>query len=422
MIRVFNSLLSLLLLFLIACNPDEDDILGLDLIQDDEFLIEKHIISNNTTDLNIKNFQEEDVSGSGSYNLLGSFYDNFFGQSDASFYFQVLLPSNNVDFEASESNPNVKLELSLPFYGIYGDTLQNHVVSVYEVTQSLSGIDTTQVTNTESYQFDNNPLTQSDILVNILSDSVQWNNETVSPRLIIDLSASNLATKILQATSFDLENNENFNNLINGLYLKVNSLTNGSILYFDTNSPQCFLRMSYTKNDNTESVIDFPIGTESNTHNYFTHDYSNSEAFNFINNQNIDSLIFLQSMGGLAMEFDLSFLANDIYSDWVISQASLNIPIYKDDDYTKYPAPSYLVLTEFTDSSDVAIQGITGGLFNPVAEEYNFNISAHIQKIISNNHSGILRLYVGGKNANAERLIIDNRVNTGMNLELHIIK
>ena len=200
MIRVFNLLLSLLLLFLISCNPDEDDILGLDLIQDDEFLIEKHIISNNTIDLNIKNFQEEDVSGSGSYNLLGSFYDNFFGQSDASFYFQVLLPSNNVDFEASESNPNVKLELSLPFYGIYGDTLQNQVVSVYEVTQSLSGIDTAQVTNTQSYQYDNNPLTQSDILINLLSDSVQWNNETVSPRLIIDLSASNLVTKILQAT------------------------------------------------------------------------------------------------------------------------------------------------------------------------------------------------------------------------------
>ena len=109
-------------------------------------------------------------------------------------------------------------------------------------------------------------------------------------------------------------------------------------------------------------------------------------------------------MGGLAMEFDLSFLANDIYSDWVISQASLNIPIYKDDDYTKYPAPSYLVLTEFTDSSDVAIQGITTGLFNPVEEEYNFNISAHIQKIISNNHSGILRLYVGGKNGKCRKI------------------
>ena len=45
-------------MFFISCNPDEDDILGLDLIQDDEFFIEKHIISNNTTDLNIKNFQE----------------------------------------------------------------------------------------------------------------------------------------------------------------------------------------------------------------------------------------------------------------------------------------------------------------------------------------------------------------------------
>ena len=80
-------------------------------------------------DFNIKNFQEQDVSGSGSYNLLGTFNDLYFGQSDAAFFMQVLLPSNNIDFEASEE-PNIKLELSLPYYRSYGDTLQNLNLSV----------------------------------------------------------------------------------------------------------------------------------------------------------------------------------------------------------------------------------------------------------------------------------------------------
>ena len=55
-----------LLLFFVSCNPDEDDILGLDLIEDDEFIIEKHQFNSQNIDFNIKNFQEEDITGSGS--------------------------------------------------------------------------------------------------------------------------------------------------------------------------------------------------------------------------------------------------------------------------------------------------------------------------------------------------------------------
>ena len=46
----------------------------------------------------------------------------------------------------------------------------------------------------------------------------------------------------------------------------------------------------------------------------------------------------------------------------------------------------------------------------------------HIQKIISENHNSLLRLYVGGKNSNAERLLIDNRQNSSLSLDLVIIK
>ena len=412
--------ISFFLFFFISCNPDEDDILGLDLIEDDEFLVEKHQFSSQNIDFNIKNFQEQDVSGSGSYNLLGTFNDLYFGQSDAAFFMQVLLPSNNIDFEASEE-PNIKLELSLPYYRSYGDTLQNLNLSVFEVTQNLSGIDTTQTLVTESFAYDN-ILSQKNIVISEINDSIQWENEMVSPRLILDLSDSNLGSKILGSSSVDLENNSNFTEFFKGLFLKVEPQITGSIIYFDTNSPDCFLRMTYTKNDDTQAVIDFPIGAEANTHNYFTHAYENAELLNYLENEKIDSLIFLQSMGGLAAEIDLSFLSNEIYSDWVVSRASLNIPVHKDIQYNTFPAPYYLVLTEYVDGSDVAIQAISGGLFNTVTEEYNFIISKHIQKIISNNHNSILRLYVGGKNSNPERLIIDNHSENAMNLEIHVIK
>ncbi len=125
---------SILLSLFVSCNPDEDDILGLDLIEDDEFIIEKHQFSNQTNNFNIQNFQEEDITGSGAYNLLGSFNDDYFGQSNAAFFMQVLLPSNNIDFEVSDLTQEVTLELSLPYYGAYGDTLQNLSISVFELT------------------------------------------------------------------------------------------------------------------------------------------------------------------------------------------------------------------------------------------------------------------------------------------------
>ena len=123
-----------------------------------------------------------------------------------------------------------------------------------------------------------------------------------------DLSESNLGSKILSSTVFDLENNNNFTEFLKGLFLKVEPQTSGAIIYFDTNSPNCFLRMTYTKNDDTQAVIDFPVGGEANTHNYFTHSYENAELLNYLQNEKMDSLIFLQSMGGLAAEIDLSFL------------------------------------------------------------------------------------------------------------------
>ena len=407
--------------FLTSCNPDEDDILGLDLIEDDEFVIEKHEFFDQLIDFNIKNFQEEDITGTSPYNLLGSFNDSYFGQSDAGFFMQILLPGNNIDLDASESNPDLKLELSLPYYNLYGDSLQNLNLSVFEVNQNLSGVDTTETLVIESFEY-NNLLAQSEIVIQEINDSIQWGDDTVSARLIIDLSNTDLGSKILNATAIDLENNDNFTEFFKGLFLQVTPQQDGSIIYFDTNSPDCFLRMTYTKNDQTESVLEFPVGAESNTHNYFIHQYEGSELLNSLENTKTDSLIFLQSMGGMAAELDFSFLSDTIYSDWVVSKASLNIPIYKDSQYDIFPAPSYLVLTEYADSADVAIQQISGGLFNTETEEYNFIITSQIQKMISDNHNTVLRLYVGGKNSNAERLIIDNNSVSGMNLELHRIK
>ena len=147
-----------LVIILFSCNSEEDDILGLELIDEDEFVIEKHTYNNLFNEDNsyftVNNFREENIYSSGFLNLLGTYNDSSFGQSDASFYMQVLLPEENIVFNASESDPNIRLELSIPYYGFYGDLTQTLTLKVYEVTESLSSLDEANKLITESFDFD----------------------------------------------------------------------------------------------------------------------------------------------------------------------------------------------------------------------------------------------------------------------------
>ena len=79
------------------------------------------------------------------------------------------------------------------------------------------------------------------------------------------------------------------------------------------------------------------------------------------------------------------------------------------------------LIKEAIPDAEIAIEDLAGGLYNEVSNNYSFSIGKHIQKIISEEHNDSLRLYVGGKISNAERLIIDNHSDNGINLELHII-
>ena len=183
--------------------------------------------------------------------------------------------------------------------------------------------------------------------------------------------------------------------------------------------------MTYVKNDGTEQIITFPVGPGSNRHNHFLHEYTDDRLNFHFGDEDLASFLFLQSMGGIAAELDLGFLSNYQDENWIVAKAILNIPIYKDGQYNDFPAPAYLVLTEYEKSDSIgnlAIQNISGGSYNDASQGYTFIITSHIQKILSNNHNPILRLYVGGKIANAERLIINNSSVEGLSLKVHVIK
>ncbi|OUV55770.1 MAG: hypothetical protein CBC73_02925 [Flavobacteriales bacterium TMED113] len=416
---VIITFISIFFTLIIGCS-NEDDIIGKDLIDSD--LYDVNSISFPNENYNILSFsiKEDSISARGNYNLLGVTNDPYFGKSEASFYMQILLPSNNIEINPLEGT-NYSLELSLPYHDSYGDTLHNIEASVYEINENIGSSDTiSEVFSTQDFDFNPNQIANKTFNSNEISDSIQWGNETVSPRLIIDLSEGNLINNLINA---DMSSNETFVETFKGLYINSNNTENtGCITYFNTSSPNCFLRLSYTDINQELQVIDFPVGSSSNRLNNFKHDYSNSFVNDFLETGSpLDSIIYLQSMGGICAEINLNFLENFSDSGYVVSNAILNLPVYQDNTNNLFYPPGYLVLTDFN-NEDVAIEGVVGGIYNSSDDKYTFVLTDHIQKIISQNHNSILRLYVGGKNSNAERLLIDNREGSSLSLDLVIIK
>jgi len=407
---------------IIGCT-DEDDIIGHDIIDSNLYDVTLTSFPNENYNIPMYSLKEDSISATGNYSLLGHINDPYFGESAASFYMQLLLPSNNLELNVAEDT-EFTIELSLPYFDSYGDTLENIEISVFKLTENINSVDTiSNVLSTQTFDYDPSPLGSRLFSANDIKDSVDWNGETVSPRLIIDLSESNLGEII---SNSDLSSSESFVNDFNGFYLKSNDLINtGCITSFNTNSANCFLRVSYINNNNEPQVIEFPVGTSASKLNNFTHDYTNSAVNDYLDTGNLlDSMVFIQSMGGVCSEINLDFLKEFKDSSYVVSNAVLSLPVYPDELNDLFYPPGYLVLTDYdtTEYVDLAIEGVIGGIYNDTDQKYTFVLTDHVQKIISENHNPIMRLYVGGKNSNAERLLIDNRASSHINLELVIIK
>ena len=77
--------------FCFWCCENEESLIGNNLLNSGEHILENHIHNFNiTTQIEL----DDSVSASGQKSLLGSYVDPIFGQVDASFCFQIQIPVN----------------------------------------------------------------------------------------------------------------------------------------------------------------------------------------------------------------------------------------------------------------------------------------------------------------------------------------
>ena len=162
-----------------------------------------------------------------------------------------------------------------------------------------------------------------------------------------------------------------------------------------------------------EQFVNFPISNGSRL-NHFNHDYSNTDI------ETVDSLLFLQSMSGTFSELNFEFLEALQDSGYIVNKAELSFSIFNNNEALQIP--EQLTLVESSNDDLLSIEGLSGVVLNPETNTYEFDITQHVQKILTENHNPICRLYTYARTSNADRIILNNTQANPIQLKLILIK
>ena len=394
-ILTFSKLVLLLGLFF-ACQ-NEESIIGENIVINSNN--EVFLYPDSLKEIEIYSAIEDSLQSQSSIGLLGSYVDPISGLTNASFSFQITLPNNEMEFDANNVNYS---KLTLPVSDFFGDSLSILNIRISSLTEPLGNDDnsffTSSVINSE--------------LINGANYSISLNEVLDSNKLEIDLPQNFGLEEILNLDSQSLSNNENFTNAFYGFQIDVEPANqNGAIVYFDCSSDIAELEINYTNNNNETISTFFPIGPgikiNNVSHNYDEENIYTSEYF------------FVQSMGGVYTEMDFKFL-NDLQDSlYIVNKATLEVPVHNQNN--GFPLPQQISLVEYFEKNLIPIEGINGGiLINN--ERYEFDLTQHFQKIISNNHNSVCRIYSYNRSSNVSRLQISNSSSNPIKLTLILIR
>ena len=399
--RLLNSYLflaGLTLLLLLSCQ-NEESLIGENFLDNGDH--EVFILEQEEINIIALSTIEDSVTAQSSINLLGSYLDPYFGLTNASFCFQITLPNNEMSFNASSIN---NIELHLPYNNFYGDSLAKFNINVSKLTESINNNDSLNVFSNNEFSSDL-ITTLNDVELSLISDSAA---------LKVPLPTNFGLAEILNLSNTSLANTESFTESFYGFKITVEPIMsmNGAIVYFDLSSENSALNITYINSENIEQSVSFPTGGVKL--NNFMHDYTNTMI------ETTDSLLFIQSMGGTFAELDFSFLENLQDSGYIVNNAELSLSIFEENNF--FQKPERITLIENNNNNLLPIEGLTGGFLDEDNQKYTFNMTQHIQKILTEDHNSKCRIYTYSRTSNADRVIINNTLEHPIELKLVLIK
>jgi hypothetical protein len=408
------AIFSILLTWQSCAEPDG---IGLGLIDDKPGFL--------TTDtISLLAFTERDdtiPTNLGFQNLLGLMHDPVFGKVRASIITQFRLPTN--DFSLGTEPLLDSIVLSLGYTGRYYGNLETlQTIRVYELADDVPAADT--LYNNQPLNVFSRPIGEK-ILRPAPNDSTLIDTTFFAPHFSIRL-ANKFGQKIINANGTQyFENIVNFLEYFKGFKITVEDDFSEGGSIFNINMYSFFTRLSvhYREAEDTlqrPRVYHFYI-------NEFTKRMTFVEHFEFEGGHSMiteqllnpeqpaDSLVFLRSLGGLRAKIKMPHVGElENISNITINQAQLIIPVDSAFIEEDYFAARRLFLVQESDEGDLislrdyqTSQAYFGGIYNESLAQYEFNITQHIQEVLSGAlENNDLILLISGGAENAERIVL----------------
>ena len=346
--------------------------------------------------------------------LVGNLNDPHFGNSNLSFYTQIGLTSNSLQWGNGATTDSIVMQVL--YSGYYGDTLTPITLRIHEVIEDMSQ-DSLYYSNASymvgeelaSYTFCPKPKTK----VFIGNDTIGYN--------ILKFPVNNaLGEKFMSASESSFSSNEAFMDYFKGLRFSCEQTTEtGSICYFNMLNTKSFLRVYY-HNENDVTFYDFNVSDKYVHFNHFEHDYTTAQSPILFNDTAYNPYLYVQSTAGVRTRISFPQLAQwakDMNTNVLINEAKLILTGANDyingvyNDTSIFTQPVQLVATKAKADGSYSIlpdqlvgTSYFGGYYEPAKDQVWFRISEYIQDLIlagpdAEDYGLYLYSYAGSYNA-----------------------
>jgi hypothetical protein len=323
--------------------------------------------------------------------LLGSYTDETFGRTLASFATQFVLSGANPSFPSAFEVDSVIFSVAYTGYS-YG-SLGEGYLSVKELSADLpkaSGFNS-------SY---NAPVLSENLLADA-SQTFQFKPKTylfgtedsLAPQLRIPLKTS-LGTRLLQPTDpAALESDENFQAYFKGLKVEAGSYPMGVVALDLTNiNSKITVYYRYDNGGLADTTFyEFPVTSDCGRYSRLQHFYQYAtqpdlQALSTTDTLANQTMLYLQAGAGTKTKIELPHLLDlQINEGRIVNKAELIVPYEPDSKYE--PTTQIFIFYQNSEGTLVALpdqfSGNIGGGVEEVNKRYRLNITQYIQKVLS---------------------------------------
>jgi len=328
--------------------------------------------------------------------LVGEINDPVFGRYSSVCYFDSYLSNNFPDLNSSILD-SIILVFALDSLGQYGNEEEIHNLEIYQLDEvfDVEGSDT--LVSDIQFEFSSPSVGRFTGKVSHRDSLTIYNPSVdtlirVAPELRVPFDTS-FWSVVARDTTIN-NTNENLSEFLRGFALVSVDAQNSLIgLVLDGSSARIdFYYTNIVDSDTAKAV--FPIFNGLNKHNFFEHDYTGTPVEAALEEGSSQEVLYLQSMAGVNMEFDLSPLL-EITDTVVVNNAVIELTVVEPDPL--YPPINRLlasyrgedgdlfVVEDIALSSDFRYFGggvrevnIGGVTYN----QYNLNITNHLNNLL----------------------------------------